>query len=197
MENMKPKYFISAAVLLLFIVIVYIIRGNSVEVDPLAGTIVGTSTQPQPQLKNIEYKPTEVTPFVGTSASTSTNTQPQLKNQEQKSFVTITSDNTYGTGDSLFMGNKKSQEFIHISIRGEVREFRYVSISYDGNKITIGKTISEVPTIVNKNITIGTALPEGVPYEMIIWKSSSGKEYSFVFAYNGESGKINETIEMQ
>lgn len=148
-------------------------------------TLTGPSEKTTPPVKN------HASPSIATSTIAPSQKVPV------KSIVTITSDTTLGVGNTTFLGDKTSPDFIHVAVQGTIVEFKYVSISFDGEKIVRGKALEEIPNITDKTITVGTTIPEGVPSEMLIWKSTSGKEYSFIIGYDGVNGKTSKTIEME
>lgn len=83
-------------------------------------------------------------------------------------------------------------EYIEIDIRGEIYDFKYISLLWDNDRSEIveDKIINSFDKLKDQIVIIKTILPEGVPIEKIEWKSSSGKKYEYLLGYDA----IDETV---
>ncbi len=115
---MNLKYILSGTFLLVAIAGTY----------ALYTTTTGPSERTTPPVKNQASQ----------SITTSTIAPPQKV--PVKSIVTITSDTTLGVGNTTFLGDKTSPDFIHVAVQGTIVEFKFVSISFDGEKNCEGQS---------------------------------------------------------
>jgi hypothetical protein len=175
---MNLKYILFGAFLLVAIAGTYALYTTTTE---------PSERPPRPGLPLTNYA------TLGVATSTTTSEQ----KAQVKTIVTVTSDNTLGRASTTFLGDKTSQDFIHIAVQGTITDFSHLSITFDTDKIVREKVLGEIPSVTDKTITIGTTIPEGALSEMLVWKSRAGKEYTFIIGYDGENGKIYKTVEME
>jgi len=105
--------------------------------------------------------------------------------------VTILGDDQTGYFDekpneSLQFG-PSSGNTVTVSVVGSIYNVRYVHFEYN-EKFTekkIVETFNEVDVVRDSTINIESLVPEGIPYEMLIWENSKGEKFEYIIQENG------------
>ncbi|QNU67902.1 hypothetical protein EHE19_005490 [Ruminiclostridium herbifermentans] len=126
----------------------------------------------------------------GASMSSQTATQ-------KKSTVTINCyyEEPAGFSDknAIKIERELKNDFVEVIIQGKVKEFEYIEVEFDADKNEfLEKGLkAKYSSLDNKTVYIQTNLPEGIPSEMIRWKSEKGKEYEYIIRDYGLVDKEN------
>lgn len=121
------------------------------------------------------------------SKQTNSETEADNKNTNQeKASVTINCyyDKPAGFDDknAIIIERELKNDYVEVIIKGKVKEFEYLEVEFDADKNEfIDKGLkAKYSSLENKTVYIETNLPEGMPSEIIRWKSEKGKEYEYV-----------------
>lgn len=76
---------------------------------------------------------------------------------------------------------------VTVSVIGSIYNVRFVYFEFndDFSEKTISTTFNSEKVIRNSILEIESPIPEGIPFEMLIWEDESGKEHSYVIEYDG------------
>jgi hypothetical protein len=116
-------------------------------------------------------------------------------------MVTITSSSSASFCNKQFpivsVGSKESSDFVNMCITGSIKDFKYSKVSFEEEKMVERGILYSRDQVSDTLFIVGTYIPEGVPSEILSWKSVTGKEYSYVIGYEGENGVIHKVIEVK
>jgi|BioPla2DNA2_1021312.scaffolds.fasta_scaffold16465_3 hypothetical protein len=95
-------------------------------------------------------------------------------------------------------GLAEGEEYIEMTVRGEIFDFEQVKLEWDENDIKEKETVRKIEKLKDQTIVIKTYQPEGIPVEKIKWKSRSGKTYEYIISEKslGDSDNSITNIEM-
>jgi len=85
----------------------------------------------------------------------------------------------------------ESGNSLSITVLGSIYNVRFVYFEFN-DKFTekkITETVNTYDEIRNTIIDVDSLIPEGIPYEMIIWEDINGIEHSYIIAYDGRGQK--------
>lgn len=123
---------------------------------------------------------------VGSEPSNSGASMSSQTAAQKKSTVTI---NCYykepaGFSDknAIIIAGELKNEYVEIIIQGTVKEFEYLAVEFDAdkNEFIENGLKAKYSSLENQTVYIKTNLPEGIPSELIRWKSEQGKEYEYI-----------------
>ena len=95
-------------------------------------------------------------------------------------------------------GLAEGEEYIEMTVRGEIFDFEQIKLEWDENDIKEKETVRKIEKLKDQTIVIKTYQPEGIPVEKIKWKSRSGKTYEYIISEKslGDSDNSITNIEM-
>lgn len=82
----------------------------------------------------------------------------------------------------ILNGLMEGDEYIEITVNGEILDFEHVSVVWDENKDDLEEkeTVKKIEKLKDQTLVIKTYQPEGIPSEKIKWKSRTGKSYEYI-----------------
>jgi hypothetical protein len=120
---------------------------------------------------------------------------------QQKTTVTINcyyeEPEGFRNKDAIIIERELKNDYVEVIIQGKVNEFEYLEVEFDADKNEfIEKGLkAKYSSLENKTVYIETNLPEGIPSEMIRWKSEKGKVYEYIIRdYGLVDQKDNQQI---
>lgn len=82
----------------------------------------------------------------------------------------------------ILNGLMEGDEYIEVTVNGEILDFEHVSVVWDENKNDLEEkeTVKKIEKLKDQTLVIKTYQPEGIPSEKIKWKSRTGKSYEYI-----------------
>lgn len=90
--------------------------------------------------------------------------------------------------NSIILQGAGSGEYLEVSVRGKIFNFKNITLSWDENKMELieEEIINQLEEVENKIIILETYLPEGIPQEKITWELSDGEKFEHLVAEDGK-----------
>lgn len=94
--------------------------------------------------------------------------------------------------ETIQWNTNSSSEYISFKVQGEIIDFTVSVANFDNEtfEMSQGEQLYYIEKVSNRTILLKTGIPEGIPYEMITWKNSQGKEFRKFIQSSGMGGEV-------
>lgn len=90
----------------------------------------------------------------------------------------------------IYINEDTGQGVFYLEVYAPIYDVRLASVIYDeeNNELLQGDVLNRLQEAEKCVIMVDTLLPEGMPYQMLLWRDEEGGEHFVYISYNGRTG---------